>query len=280
MENSWLKDLGLIIAADFGSAEVPAIFIFGDSTADVGTNNYLKLELTTVIMELITLTRNQLGDSASNGFNTIDLVAIHCMHGVNFASGGSGICRETGSRPFTNVVPLGKQIEQFATVRGNMTELLGEAKTESLLANSLLYIIRVGSNDLLEYVRYDFKNKSFALHRLALSILRINSRPFVKLQLFTRWSEVFAWKCVRHSHGYLLSAILFHMKPAAGQEPFNGEDKCTPQSKLCQKRKDFFFWDWYHPTQNVSYLAANKLVYGGEADEYVTPINFNQLASI
>ncbi|XP_027179023.1 GDSL esterase/lipase At4g26790-like [Coffea eugenioides] len=271
MENSWLKDLGLIIAADFGSAEVPAIFIFGDSTADVGTNNYLKLELTTVIMELITLTRNQLGDSASNGFNTIDLVVRQLG---DFEESPPAFLY------LTNVVPLGKQIEQFATVRGNMTELLGEAKTESLLANSLLYIIRVGSNDLLEYVRYDFKNKSFALHRLALSILRINSRPFVKLQLFTRWSEVFAWKCVRHSHGYLLSAILFHMKPAAGQEPFNGEDKCTPQSKLCQKRKDFFFWDWYHPTQNVSYLAANKLVYGGEADEYVTPINFNQLASI
>ncbi|XP_027075644.1 GDSL esterase/lipase At4g28780-like [Coffea arabica] len=181
----WFLLLGLIIAADFGSAEVPAIFIFGDSTADVGTNNYLEGCKAGADNRFygIDYPHSKPTGRFSNGFNTIDLVVrqlgdfeesppaflylvqnMSCfksniLHGVNFASGGSGICRETGSRPFTNVVPLGKQIEQFATVRGNMTELLGEAKTESLLANSL-YIISVGSNDLLEYVRYDFKNKS------------------------------------------------------------------------------------------------------------------------
>lgn len=40
-----------------------------------------------------------------------------------------------------------------------MTELLGEAKTETLLANSI-FIISVGSNDLFDYFRYDFQNIS------------------------------------------------------------------------------------------------------------------------
>lgn len=46
---------------------------------------------------------------------------------------------------------MAEQIQQFATVRSNITELLGSPKdVDDLLQNSV-YIISVGSNDLVEY---------------------------------------------------------------------------------------------------------------------------------
>lgn len=47
------------------------------------------------------------------------------------------------------MVPLGQQIQQFAAVQGNITELLGSPKAENHLANSL-YLISVGSNDIFD----------------------------------------------------------------------------------------------------------------------------------
>lgn len=49
----------------------------------------------------------------------------------------------------TEVVSLGNQIQQFATVRGNITAILGPKTTGAVLSKSL-FIISIGSNDLFE----------------------------------------------------------------------------------------------------------------------------------
>ena len=48
------------------------------------------------------------------------------------------------------VVALGKQIQQFATVCSNITKVLGKAKADELLSRSI-FIISAGSNDIFEY---------------------------------------------------------------------------------------------------------------------------------
>lgn len=53
----------------------------------------------------------------------------------------------------TKVVPLGNQIQQFALVRGNLTEVIGPEATDSMLSKSF-FLISVGSNDLFDYVNH------------------------------------------------------------------------------------------------------------------------------
>ncbi|KAL3527268.1 hypothetical protein ACH5RR_011924 [Cinchona calisaya] len=353
------NDADAVVLTDFyNSAEVPAIFIFGDSTADVGTNNYLKGCKATANNRYygIDYPCSKPTGRFSNGFNTIDYVVrqlgdleespppyLYLLHnmsyfksnilrGVNFASGGAGILNRTGSRAFKNVVSLEKQIEQFGTVKRNISELLGEANTETLLANSM-YIITVGSNDLFDYFHYDLKNYS-AVSLLAnltitytnhlqklyslgarkfgiVSIPPVGCVPAVRVytggvcleqlnelaQLFYIYTSELLRNFTSSSRGVkyslgnayrmtinIIDNPLSHgfknaRDACCGVGAFNGEDKCTPKSKLCHKRKHFFFWDWFHPTQYVSYLVANALV-RGESKEIVTPINFRQLASL
>lgn len=48
---------------------------------------------------------------------------------------------------------LGNQIQQFEAVRGNISQIVGHNKTDTLLSKSL-FIISIGSNDLFELVDY------------------------------------------------------------------------------------------------------------------------------
>ncbi|CAN4083515.1 unnamed protein product [Withania somnifera] len=162
-------------------ADVPAIFIFGDSTVDVGTNNYLNGSLATANNRYygIDYPNHVATGRFSNGYNPADFIAIHLgdytesppaflalvqksstfksgiVRGVNFASGGSGILDDTGNYGFHNVVSLTRQIEQFQTVCENITQILGDVKASKLIANAF-YLISVGSNDFFDQFRYNY----------------------------------------------------------------------------------------------------------------------------
>lgn len=49
------------------------------------------------------------------------------------------------------VVSLEEQIQQFATVKGNITAILGESNGQLLLQGSM-YIMSIGSNDIMSYI--------------------------------------------------------------------------------------------------------------------------------
>ncbi|XP_004289057.1 PREDICTED: GDSL esterase/lipase At5g55050-like [Fragaria vesca subsp. vesca] len=155
-----------------------AIFIFGDSTVDVGTNKLLRNSLSRADFSPngVDFPYAIPTGRFSNGLNSADQIVRlfgyqrspqpflyslkhrstfkrDILHGVNFASGGSGIFKQTGKRNFVQVVPMGKQVKQFETVRGNITELIGFGGTEFMLSNSL-FVISIGSNDLFELVNW------------------------------------------------------------------------------------------------------------------------------
>ena len=48
------------------------------------------------------------------------------------------------------MVYLEKQVQQFALVRGNISEALGPAKAASFVSEAL-FVISVGSNDILDF---------------------------------------------------------------------------------------------------------------------------------
>ncbi|KAL6222203.1 hypothetical protein ACLB2K_005595 [Fragaria x ananassa] len=156
---------------------VPALYIFGDSTADVGTNDYLPNSKARADFPFngIDFPHSKPTGRFSNGYNTIDLLAqqLHFHQspppylsfldsnisqflirnvptkGINFASGGSGILRSTGHKKWGRVICFEEQVQQFSSVCSKISELLGPNAIANI--SKSLFIISVGSNDIFEH---------------------------------------------------------------------------------------------------------------------------------
>ncbi|RZC45050.1 hypothetical protein C5167_038006 [Papaver somniferum] len=338
------------------ASTVSSIFIFGDSTADVGTNNNLEV----AFVARANYPHNGIDFSSyglptgrfSNGRNTADYLAKliglrrspapfhallgsegslnrHVIRGANFASGGSGILSLTGSQ-FGKVVPFDVQIIQFATVRGNFTEYSGSSrKTDTYLSKSLFFI-SVGSNDIFEYIHSNknpnkekfltglistYQSQLRDLYKLGARKFGIVSTPLIGccpsqrslnatggcLEILNEYSLAFysmmgkmlvdlscELKEMKYSfaNAYeMVANIMDNPIPygfknitsaCCGGGRFNGDSPCIETAEVCQNRSEYLFWDWYHPTQAASDLAAVTLY--DEPPRFVTPINVRQLA--
>ncbi|KAJ4829459.1 hypothetical protein Tsubulata_015714 [Turnera subulata] len=154
----------VVITLAFHSADATnrtLLFIFGDSTVDVGTNNFLEGSPGPVCPYGIDYPTNISTGRATNGYTLSDQLARRMgyeesphpylalvnssssfLNGVNFASGGSGIFDSTGWH-FT--------IKQFSTVRDNITAELGTEEAARLLSQAL-FIVSDGGNDFFQYL--------------------------------------------------------------------------------------------------------------------------------
>ncbi|KAG5601755.1 hypothetical protein H5410_033125 [Solanum commersonii] len=138
-----------------------ALFVFGDSVFDPGNNNYVNT--------VASLQANYFpyGESFfkyptgrnSNGRLIPDFIAEyanlpfippyfeigkkHLVHGVNFASGGSGCLAETNSG---FVIDLKTQLKYFQNVAQLLKNKVGETESKQILSNAV-YIFSTGSND-------------------------------------------------------------------------------------------------------------------------------------
>ncbi|XP_052193887.1 GDSL esterase/lipase At5g55050-like [Diospyros lotus] len=177
--NAFPSPIVIILLAGFtiqlANATVPAIFIFGDSTADVGTNSYLPGSWARADFPHngIDFPYSRPTGRFSNGLNSADFLAKLMgfkrspspflflitlpsglqklkFRGVNFASGGSGLLDITGQSKQQKVVPMSEQIQQFVTVRNNITASMGPKATEEFLGKSF-FGISIGSNDIFSY---------------------------------------------------------------------------------------------------------------------------------
>ncbi|XP_057469674.1 GDSL esterase/lipase At4g28780-like [Actinidia eriantha] len=349
----------IVLALDLAEADVPAIFIFGDSTADVGTNTYLNDTLAKADQPFngIDYPYSRATGRFSNGYNAADLIARlmdsdyerspppflsllenmatfkrNLLKGVNFASGGSGILDDTGNKTFHRVISLGEQIQQFSTVRPNITDIVGADKADSLISKSV-YLLSVGSNDMFDYQLYNSSNMSpdtfittllqaynnhfKDLYNLGarkfgiVSVPPIGCCPFERLLngtggcfvVMNELAQTFYqsiqpllqqfsldFQGVKYSLGnaYFMTMNIIDNPLASGFEDIqtaccgngtlNAQDQCSPSSKLCPNRDDYLFWDRFHPTQAAAQLAALTLYAG--AQEFVTPMNFSQLALV
>ncbi|KAF2306325.1 hypothetical protein GH714_016449 [Hevea brasiliensis] len=334
--------------------QVPAIFIFGDSTFDVGTNNFLNDSQAKANFPYngIDFPYSVPTGRFSNGYNSADQIVRQfgykrspppfffllnrsssfkkrILQGVNFASGGSGILESTGSDAFKMVIPLREQIQQFSTVRDNISALLGPENNAMLLSQSL-FLISVGSNDIFDYQRntsakmtvqefldilqetyqnhlqklYDLGARKFGI----VGIPALGCCPFERFirktgdcvkelndlaQAFFNATETILIKlssqfvAMKNSLGnsYTMTLdiidnpLVFGFKEVkqacCGNGNFNGGAPCNASANLCPDRQEYLFWDWFHPSEAASRLAALTL-FGGEV-RYVTPMNFSRL---
>uniref|UniRef100_A0A0E0K3D9 GDSL esterase/lipase n=1 Tax=Oryza punctata TaxID=4537 RepID=A0A0E0K3D9_ORYPU len=153
---------------------VPAVFVFGDSTVDVGNNNYLnstKQARANYPKHGVDFTGSTPTGRFSNGFNLADQLAqllgfpmsppaylsltaktivSQMYQGINFASGGSGLADKTGLLGAGEVIPMSLQVQYFSKVVAMMQKLSGSKRTKTLLSKSV-FLISTGSNDLFEY---------------------------------------------------------------------------------------------------------------------------------
>ncbi|KAM1006912.1 hypothetical protein COP1_003457 [Malus domestica] len=179
--------VAVVSASDPG---LQLIFVLGDSTADVGTNNFLPTSMVRADFPHngIDFPSSKPTGRFSNGLNSADFLAQMLglkrspppflslnakslrkkrFSGVNFASGGSGLLDITGNTSLTlmkfgtpvktpvvapsgnrqNVVSLTEQIQQFATVKRNLTAIKGGRR----VTEKSLFFISTGSNDLFGY---------------------------------------------------------------------------------------------------------------------------------
>ncbi|KAL6633806.1 hypothetical protein ACP70R_026477 [Stipagrostis hirtigluma subsp. patula] len=158
-------------AAAAGS-KVPAIYVFGDSTADVGNNNYLEgsgVPRANFPHNGVDFPTSRPTGRFSNGYNGIDFLALNMgfkrspppflavanktnhqifrgLQGANFASAGSGILDTTGS----SIIPLSKQVEQFTTVQRTISARIGSGAADTALSRSL-FLVSTGGNDLFAF---------------------------------------------------------------------------------------------------------------------------------
>ncbi|KAG6544786.1 hypothetical protein Mapa_013812 [Marchantia paleacea] len=140
---------------------VKAIFSFGDSTTDTGTNTYLP---NPAFLANFTPYGQTFFESPTGRFSdgrlVIDLVAAffglpllqpyltpnltYYDQGVNFASAGSGLLNTTKTGM---VVSMPEQVQQFKKVKESLVSTHGSLSVKVSMARSL-FVISSGSNDI------------------------------------------------------------------------------------------------------------------------------------
>ncbi|CAN6192531.1 unnamed protein product [Urochloa humidicola] len=176
--------LCLVISMDVlgtaaGVLKPPPIYVFGDSTLDVGNNNFLLPGDSSVPRAIwpyygidfpgVPAGRFSNGDNIADylaksiGFwsspppylllelNPGLLVSTALEFGVSYASGGAGILESTNAG-FN--IPLPKQVQYFSYTRAKMVADVGSGAVSTLLARSV-FLISVGNNDVFMFGRME-----------------------------------------------------------------------------------------------------------------------------
>ncbi|KAJ0983048.1 hypothetical protein J5N97_011303 [Dioscorea zingiberensis] len=146
------------------------MYVFGDSLADVGNNDYL--DFTLIKADFPHNGMDYPGHMAtgrfSNGKNAADFIAEKLglpssppylsiiyksnktdafLQGVSFASGGAGVLDSTNK---DQCLTFSKQIDCYSSVYTTLVQQLGVVKTHNHLSKSIFSFI-IGSNDIFSY---------------------------------------------------------------------------------------------------------------------------------
>ncbi|OEL18701.1 GDSL esterase/lipase [Dichanthelium oligosanthes] len=154
--------------------QVPAMYVFGDSTLDVGNNNYLPgKDIPRANKPYYGIDLPGSGKPTgrfSNGYNTADFVAktlgfeksplaylvlkAHnklipsaITRGVSYASAGAGILDSTNAG---NNIPLSQQVRLFESTKAEMEATVGPQAVSQVLARSF-FLVGAGSNDFFAF---------------------------------------------------------------------------------------------------------------------------------
>uniref|UniRef100_A0ACD5V9Z6 Uncharacterized protein n=1 Tax=Avena sativa TaxID=4498 RepID=A0ACD5V9Z6_AVESA len=189
-------------------AKVPAIFVFGDSTADVGNNNYLSGSSARADFPHngIDLPGGEPTGRFSNGFIGIDFLAVYMgfsrsppaylsLVGGSSNSNGSGEAMSNTTKKKTvggtaaavrgasfasggsgvldstgATINMTKQIEYFSDLRDQMTARLSADGVSVLLSKSV-FLISAGANDAFDFFSQNTSPDSTALQQFCEAVV-------------------------------------------------------------------------------------------------------------
>lgn len=171
--------LGIVVVVSNGQPVVPAIISFGDSSVDVGNNDYLptifKANYPPYGRDFVNhkptgrfcngklatdITAETLGfTSYPPAYLSPQASGKNLLIGANFASAGSGYDDHTAI--LTHAISLSQQLEYFKEYQGKLAKVAGKVKAKSILKDAL-YIIGAGSSDFVQnYYVNPLLNKAF-----------------------------------------------------------------------------------------------------------------------
>ncbi|CAN6287602.1 unnamed protein product [Urochloa humidicola] len=292
--------------------QVPAaIFVFGDSTMDVGNNNYLlgkNVPRANQPYHGIDMPGSgKPSGRFSNGYNTADFVG--------------------------NNIPLSRQVQYFNATCSEMVSSKGSGAVTALLSRSI-FLIGLGGNDLSAFANaaehapdsdvaafygnlishysttitelYAMGARRFAIINVGLAgclpVARVldaagacsERRNELAAGFNGALRSLLAGLAAAPSRmpglaysladSYGIMEDIFADPPASGFADVAsaccgggrlGAAGCLPNSALCADRDGHYFWDGIHPSQRAAELRVEAF-YDGPA-QYTTPINFKQL---
>ncbi|KAG6554956.1 hypothetical protein Mapa_003541 [Marchantia paleacea] len=146
---------------------VSAIFVFGDSVLDAGTNSHFPSLLQANFKPYGSQYFGKPTGRFTNGRIYADFFAEKIglafpepylkrkgrwsvMQGVNYASAGSGIFRASNLE--SKVIPLPDQILQFAQTKTSIEQTLKSTAAAKVLFSKSFFLINMGGNDLVTYL--------------------------------------------------------------------------------------------------------------------------------
>ncbi|RVX12340.1 GDSL esterase/lipase [Vitis vinifera] len=284
-----------MVVSHSADGPLPALFILGDSTADVGTNTLLPQSVVRADLPFngIDFPHSRPTGRFSNGFNTADFLAKHIgyrrspppflsilshssslskkfLRGVNFASGGSGILDTTGQT--LGIITLGAQIQQFATVHSNLTAAIDFVRSWGKEVWNLS-VPPIGCcpslrtldpsygclEEMNEYATFFYTTIQALMQRLS------SEYQGMKYSLGNAYDM--AMYVVNNPVAFISSKFsdFTDVKSACcGGGKLNAQSPCVPTAALCSDRDKYLFWDLFHPTKHACKLAALPSTLGSQ----------------
>ncbi|XP_021726577.1 GDSL esterase/lipase At5g45960-like [Chenopodium quinoa] len=176
---------------------VRAIFVFGDSTADPGNNNYIRTAFKSDFSPYgRDLPSHVATGRFSNGRLSTDFIASYVgikelvppylnsslsieelMSGVSFASAGSGYDPLTPT--LSGVIPMSKQLEYFMQYKSRIAASIGQEKTNELI-NKSVFIVSAGTNDfVVNYFTLPIRKRMYTIPQYQHFLVQ-NVHQFIK----------------------------------------------------------------------------------------------------
>ncbi|VAI25177.1 unnamed protein product [Triticum turgidum subsp. durum] len=221
---------------------VPAVYVLGDSSLDVGNNNYLP------------------GESVPR--------ANKPFHGVDFP--GPGGPKPTGR--FSN----GYNVADFIGAG------IPDSTDLYMMGARKIGIINVGLSGCIPMVRAhdatgacnDGTNELAAGFNGALESFLADLAPRLP-GLACSLADGFAHRQALiadpQAQGFVNAT-----SACCGSGRLGGEARCLPTSNLCGDRDGYVYWDWMHATQRAAEMAAEAFFH--DPAQFTMPLTFKQLA--
>ncbi|KAJ6764001.1 hypothetical protein OIU79_024527 [Salix purpurea] len=306
-------------------ARIRGMFVFGSSLVDNGNNNFLKNSIAKAdfLPYGIDFPSGPSG-RFTNGKNVIDLLCDQLklplvpafsdpstqrrkiIHGVNYASGASGILDDTGSRA-GNAISLNQQLRNFEEVTlPDLEAQMGFRRRE--LLPEFLFVVGTGGNDYSfnYFLRQSTANASLEVFTANLTkilsgrlqkLYRLGGRKFVLMAVNPIGCSPMVMAS-RPGKPWLHSSVEQGSSPLQCSPEVLGrwfKDTtssccevmalnrggngvlCKKEGKACEDRNSHVFFDGLHPTEAVNIQIATKAYNSNLASE-VYPINVKQLS--